>query len=111
MCQAKYWRYSNHPNWCGKKVFWTGAQKVYEACRDIGLCRSQRDFSRRLLGRGPHYLRLVSNRKGFVSEKTTRVLKSRLAACPEQGIAADQVAAILRRIDEAVSLGRWLRRA
>lgn len=94
-------------------MFWVAALKVYEDCHRLGLCRSHRDFSRRLLGRGPHYLRLVSNRQGFVSEKTTRMLRRRIAEArtslaPELLGEIDQ---LLDRIDRAEEMARWLRRS
>ncbi len=94
-------------------MFWTGAKRVYEQCKRLGLCRSQRDFSRRLLGRGPHYLRLVSNRRSFISEKTNRTLRRRIAEA--QSTAAPHVVReidlILAEIERAEELARWLRRA
>lgn len=94
-------------------MFWTGAKKVYEACQQAGLCRSQRAFSRDLLGRGPHYLRLVTNRRGFVSEKTTEVLKKRLASAAYGGPldSPSSRGEILAEIDRAAEMARWLRRA
>lgn len=94
-------------------MFWTGAKKVYEECRKLGLCRSQRAFSRDLLGRGPHYLRLVTNRRGFVSEKTTEVLKKRLASAAYGGPldSPSSRGEILAEIDRAAEMARWLRRA
>ncbi len=94
-------------------MFWTGAKKVYEACRKLGLCRSQRAFSRDLLGRGPHYMRLVTNRRGFVSHKTTEILKKRLANAAYCG-PLDNLSSrgeILAEIDRAAEIARWLRRA
>lgn len=93
-------------------MFWTGAKRVYEECRRVGLCRSQRDFSRRLLGRGPHYLRLVTNRRGFISDKTTRTFQQRLArtrasADPSTARAID---AIVVELGRATDMARWLRR-
>lgn len=93
-------------------MFWIAARQVYEECKRLGLCRSQRDLSR-LLGRGPHYLRLVSNRRGFVSEKTTRTLRRRIAEArsslaPELLGEIDQ---LLDRIDRAEEMARWLRRS
>lgn len=93
-----------------ESMFWIAARQVYEECRRIGLCRSQRDFSRRLLGRGQHYMRLVSNRQGFVSEKTTRVLRKRLAASTSTSTAYE-VTAILNAIERAEVMARWLKRA
>ncbi|MBX3452798.1 MAG: hypothetical protein KF777_24895 [Planctomycetaceae bacterium] len=94
-------------------VFWTGARQVYERCRRLGLCRSQRDFSSRLLGRGPHYLRLVSNRRAFISEKTNRTLRRRIAEA--RSTVAPQVVReidlILSEIDRAEEMACWLRRA
>lgn len=94
-------------------MFWTGAQQVYRECRRLGLCRSQRDFSRRLLGRGAHYLRLVSNRRGFTSEKTNRSLKRRLRESQPTmtSSAAGEITALLADISRAEELARWLRRA
>lgn len=92
-------------------MFWIAARQVYEECRRLGLCRSQRDFSRRLLGRGPHYMRLVGNRRGFVSQKTTRVLRKRLAASAASTATAQEVTAILNAIDSAEVMARWLKRA
>lgn len=94
-------------------MFWTAGQKIYEACRSLGLCRSQRAFSRDLLGRGPHYLRLVTNRRGFVSEKTTEVLKKRLASAAYGGPldSPSSRGEILAEIDRAAEMARWLRRA
>lgn len=92
-------------------MFWIAAKNVYAACRRLGLCRSQRDFSRRLLGRGPHYMRLVSNRRGFVSEKTTRALRRRLEERAQaDGTAAQDLGAILVEIARAEEMSRWLRR-
>mgnify|MGYP007118530698 CR=1 FL=1 len=92
-----------------ESMFWIAARQVYEECRRLGLCRSQRDFSRRLLGRGPHYLRLVSNRRAFVSETTTRALRRRLTATVGQ-VPPDEIAAIFQAIDRANEMARWLRR-
>ncbi len=96
----------------GGLVFWTGAKKVYEECRKVGLCRSQRDFSRQLLGRGPHYLRLVTNRRGFVSEKTTRTLRGRLdmRRAGVDPMTAGAIDAILTDVSRASEMARWLRR-
>lgn len=93
-------------------MFWIAARQVYVECKRLGLCRSQRDFSRRLLVRGPHYLRLVSNRQAFVSEKTTRVLRRRLTElAPTAAIGTlRQVASILADIDRAETMAQWLRR-
>lgn len=94
-------------------VFWTGARRVYEECRRLGLCRSQRDFSRRLLGRGPHYLRLVSNRRAFTSEKTNRTLRRRITEA-RSNLASHtvrEIDLILAEIDRAEEMARWLRRA
>jgi hypothetical protein len=93
-------------------MFWVAALKVYEQSRRIGLCRSQRDFSRRLLGRGPHYLRLVSNRQAFVSEKTTRTLRRRIAEARNSSAHQflDEIDQLLDRIDRAEEMARWLRR-
>ena len=93
-------------------MFWVAARKVYEQCRRLGLCRSQRDFSRRFLGRGPHYLRLVSNRQAFVSEKTNRTLRRRIAEA-RSSIAPQvvrEIDLILAEIDRAEEMARWLRR-
>lgn len=91
-------------------MFWIAARQVYEECKRLGLCRSQRDFSRRLLGRGPHYLRLVSNRQGFVSEKTTETLRSRLSGFVRSRTLASDIDLILIGIDQAERVARWLRR-
>ena len=93
-------------------MFWTGAKKVYEECRKLGLCRSQRDFSRQLLGRGPHYPRLVTNRRGFVSETTVRTLRGRLTArrAGVDPITAGAIDAILADVDRADEMARWLQR-
>jgi hypothetical protein len=92
-------------------VFWLAAKKVYEACRKLGLCRSQRDFSRRLLGRGQQHLRLVTNRRGCVSQKTTEVLKKRLASAAYGGPldSPSSRGEILAEIDRAAEMARWLR--
>ena len=92
-------------------MFWIAARQIYEECRRLGLCRSQRDFSRRLLGRGPHYMRLVSNRQGFVSEKTTDILRKRLAASAASTSTACEVTTILDAIDHSEVMARWLKRA
>ena len=93
-------------------MFWIAAKQVYATCKRLGLCRSQREFSRRLLGRGPHYMRLVSNRQGFMSEKTTRALRRRLGERAEAGgISREDMAAILAEIARAEEMARWLRRA
>lgn len=93
-------------------MFWIAAKHVYAECRRLGLCRSQRDFSQRLLGRGQHYLRLVSNRRGFVSEKTTRALRRRLGECAQTyRVSSDDLGTILSEIDRAEEMARWLRRA
>lgn len=94
-----------------ESMFWIAARQVYEECRRLGLCRSQRDFSRRLLGRGPHYLRLIANRRSFVSEKTTRILRRRLAASVASSSTTYEVTAILDAIDRAERMARWLKRA
>lgn len=93
-------------------MFWTGAKKVYEECRKLGLCRSQRAFSRDLLGRGPHYLRLVTNRRGFVSEKTTRTLRGRLTArrAGVDPVTAGALDSILDDVARASEMARWLKR-
>ncbi len=93
-------------------VFWTGARQVFEKCRRLDLCRSQRDFSRRLLGRGPHYLRLVSNRRAFTSEKTNRTLRRRITEA-RSNLAPHKVREIdliLAEIARAEEMARWLRR-
>jgi len=90
-------------------MFWIAARQIYEECRRLGLCRSQRDFSRRLLGRGPHYMRLVSNRRAFVSEKTTSALRRRLTAIAGRG-SAKEIAKIVQAIESADQMARWLRR-
>lgn len=54
-------------------------------------------------------MRLVSNRRAFVSEKTTHVLRRRLTARVEQA-ASREIAAILQDIDRANEMARWLRR-
>jgi len=93
-------------------MFWIAAKSIYAACKRLGLCRSQRDFSRRLLGRGPHYMRLVSNRRAFISEKTTQALRRRLDERAEAGrISREDMAAILAEIARAEEMARWLRRA
>ena len=93
-------------------MFWTGAKKVYETCRKLGLCRSQRDFSRRLLGRGPHYLRLVTNRRCFVSDRTTRTLRGRLEMrrAGVDPVTAGAIDAILADVIRASETARFLRR-
>lgn len=96
---------------CLESMFWIAARQIYVECRRLGLCRSQRDFSRRLLGRGPHYMRLVSNRRGFVSEKTTHILRKRLAASAASTPTAREIMAILDAIDRAEGMSRWLKRA
>jgi len=93
-------------------MFWIVARQIYEECRRLSICRSQRDFSRRLMGRGPHYLRLVANRRGFTSEKTNRTLRRRIGEARSN--AAPEVAAefsrLLNQIDRAEEMARWLRR-
>ena len=89
-------------------MFWVGARRVYEECRRFGLCRSQRDFSRRLLGRGPHYMRLVANRQTFVSARSCDTLRRRLA---QAGHAVGRdFAFILDEIAKAEATARLLRR-
>ena len=92
-------------------MLWIAARNTFDECKRLGLCRSQRDFSRRLLGRGPHYLRLVSNRQGFTSAQTNRRLRSRLVAAianghPERAA----IASIITQIDKAEATANWLRR-
>ena len=92
-------------------MFWTAAQKIYVDCKRLGLCRSQRDFSRRWLGRGPHYMRLVKNRSGFTSRRTDRTLRHRLEQ--ERSRRPDlssSITALLDRITQAEAMGNWLRR-
>lgn len=90
-----------------------GSQEGLRGCRKLGLCRSQRAFSRDLLGRGPHYMRLVTNRRGFVSEKTTEILKKRLASAAYGGPRDNPSSRseILAEIERAAEMARWLRRA
>lgn len=93
-------------------MFWIAARQIYEECKRLGMCRSQRDFSRRLMGRGSHYLRLVQNRRGFTSEKTNRTLRRRIGearsnASPE---VAPEFSRLLDQIDRAEDMARWLRR-
>lgn len=90
-------------------MFWIAARQIYEECKRLGLCRSQRDFSRNWLGRGPHYLRLASYRQGFVSEKTSHVLRKRLAAAADGALATD-IVRLLQAVDRAAEVSRWLRR-
>lgn len=92
-------------------MLWITARKIYDECKRLSLCRSQRDYSRRLLGRGPHYLRLVSNRQGFTSPQTNRRLRARLAEAicdghPEPAA----ITSILTQIDKAEATANWLRR-
>lgn len=93
-------------------MFWLAAKKVYEACRKLGLCRSQRAFSRDLLGRGPHYMRLLTNRRGFVSQKTTRTLRGRLdmQRAGVDPVTAGAIDSILDAVSSASEMARWLRR-
>ncbi len=92
-------------------MFWTAAHNVYKECRRLGLCRSQRDFSRRWLGRGPHYMRLVSNRRGFTSRRTNNTLHRRLEEerfrTPELSVS---VSALIDQIAQAEVMANWLRR-
>ena len=93
-------------------MFWIAARQVYEECWRLGLCRSQRDFSRRLLGRGPHYLRLISNRRGFTSDKTNRTLRRRITEARSNRASHDvpEIDLILAEINRAEAMARWLRR-
>lgn len=92
-------------------MLWNAARKIYDECKRLGLCRSQRDFSRRLLDRGPHYLRLVINRQGFLSDRTVRTLKRRLhEAQVGAGQAAADIDLVLEGITLAEEMARWLRR-
>lgn len=93
-------------------MFWWSARTVFEECRRAGLCRSQRDFSQRLLGRGRHYMRLVTNRRAFVSRRSTRTLRSRLVAAAQGGrsVKGAKVTQILGMIDEAEQVAAFLRR-
>jgi hypothetical protein len=93
-------------------MFWIAARQIFEECKRLRICRSQRDFSRRLMGRGSHYLRLVVNRRGFTSEKTNRTLRRRIGearsnASPE---AAPEFSRLLHQIDRAEEMALWLRR-
>jgi len=93
-------------------MFWIAARQIFEECKRLGICRSQRDFSRRLMGRGSHYLRLVVNRRGFISEKTNRTLRRRIgearsSASPE---VATEFSRLLDQIERAEEMARWLRR-
>ena len=93
-------------------MFWIAARQIFEECKRLSICRSQRDFSRRLMGRGSHYLRLVLNRRGFTSEKTNKTLRRRIAearsnASPE---GAPEFSRLLDQIDRAEEMARWLRR-
>lgn len=55
-------------------------------------------------------MRLVTNRQGFVSEKTIRVLRKQLAASATSTRQRQEVMAILDAIDRAEGFARWLRR-
>jgi hypothetical protein len=93
-------------------MFWIAARQIFEECKRLRICRSQRDFSRRLMGRGSHYLRLVVNRRGFTSEKTNRTLRRRIGearsnASPE---VVPEFSRLLDQIDRAEEMARWLRR-
>jgi hypothetical protein len=93
-------------------MFWITARQIYVECKRLSICRSQRDFSRRLMGRGSHYLRLVQNRRGFTSEKTNKTLRRRIGearsnAPPE---VAPEFSRLLDQIDRAEEMARWLRR-
>ncbi len=93
-------------------MFWIAARQIYEECKRLRICRSQRDFSRRLMGRGSHYLRLVVNRRGSTSEKSNRTLRRRIGearsnASPD---VVPEFSRLLDQIDCAEDMARWLRR-
>lgn len=81
-------------------------------CVELGLSRSQRDFCRSLLGRGPHYLRLVAQRRSFASERTAATLRHRLTQIAERSpeCVAIDIERLIERVDHATAMARWLRR-
>ena len=92
-------------------MFWTAARKIYDECKRLGLCRSQRDFSRRWLGRGPHYMRLVTNRRGFTSTRTDKALHRRLERERSQRPhLAASIDALIDQIAQAEVMANWLKR-
>lgn len=85
---------------------------LYRRCRDIGLARSKSDFSRVLLGRSRHYMRLVEQRGGWAPASAGYRLRARLlrlaARCPV-GLRRD-IEAVITEIDAAADLARMFRR-
>ncbi len=78
--------------------------KTYSRLRQMGLCKSQRDFARRFLGRGKTYAKDYG-REGRdmarVPDATIRILRSQLCAVAERvpaGIAAE-IASVVEEID------------
>src|SRR4051812_20785846 len=90
-------------------------ENTYRALRDIGLVKSQRDYCRRFLSRGPGYLKEF-RREGRdmvkVSAVTVATLRSRLCAIAARvpaGVAAE-VMAVVESIDHATMIYRLLAR-
>ena len=85
---------------------------LYRRCRDIGLARNKSDFSRVLLGRSSHYMRLVEQRGGWAPASAGYRLRARLlrlaARCPV-GLRRE-VEAIIADLDAATDLGQMFRR-
>lgn len=78
----------------------------------MGISRSKADFSKNMLGRAKHYLRLVEQRRSSISFETIRNLIHRLVELSqllptEVGI---RVMAMVVRIRAAQDIARYLKR-
>lgn len=90
-------------------------ENTYRALRDIGLVKSQRDYCRRFLSRGPGYLKEFRREgRGMVkvSAVTVATLRSRLCAIAERvpvGVRAD-IEAVIHGIDQGTAVANLLSR-
>ena len=85
---------------------------LYIRCADLGLAKSKSDFSRRLLGRGGFYMRLIEQRGSMVSAATSTTLRQRLAAVAMKSppALAWEIGGLIECLDEATRVSRWMRR-
>ncbi len=89
--------------------------KTYSRLRQMGLCKSQRDFARRFLGRGKTYTKDYG-REGRdmarVPDRTIKNLRSQLCAVAERvpdGIAAE-IVSVVEEIDRDCLIADMIRR-
>ena len=89
--------------------------ETYFSLRQMGLCKSRRDFARRWLGRGKTYAKDYG-REGRdmarVPDKTIRTLRSKLCAVAERvptGIAAE-ISIVIEEIDRDCAIAEVIRR-